>query len=556
MSEKVLIPGPSFRFEEAKVHSEGITLDKGFLGKEKLTLLRSLKNRTGKHREISPLFRGDTDVPAAFVPLKQDGEKIGVLALYGDSPSILAGSREINFLEHLGSRFSDAISRWDRRHRSAAQREMDDLFLCESLEEEVFSRAADIMKTYLMAAACMVIFRPDPRNESMEIVATKGLGEMPDLRYDTKTGLTGECAREGIAIRWDESEGWKKFHPNYLKIVERAYGGRFYSWMAVPIGDKDENYGVIKVLDRTTRCNWFTSSNEELGRDLALRLKVIIQKFQHIKKTEDALKESERNAEMAKTAQKLAEEVAFQRQQDIMNITHQIQGPLISIIGAITSLYQSHPPKGVQSRLKFIQDLVEDAIAVSYGTFTTFAVETGRRISFGFHLIQVREELQKLSKRLQETNSRPDLVFSYEEKPNFPKIRMDRNVFISVMYSLLHNATKYADPASKVILECGMERATGEAALKVKSLGEPILSYEKEKIFEKFERGARIRETGRFHHGVGLGLWVARNLMRAVGGDLSVELSPTHKRLSVFVVHFPQWRQEGEKETHRESSGK
>ena len=119
---------------------------------------------------------------------------------------------------------------------------------------------------------------------------------------------------------------------------------------------------------------------------------------------------------------------------------------------------------------------------------------------------------------------------------------MDGRVFTSVFYSLIHNAMKYAAPYTHVTLECSFERLTGTAALKVKSFGEPILPVEKELIFDKYKRGKVMEETGRHHSGVGLGLWVARELMKAVGGDITLELSPNDPALSVFIVLVPQSR--------------
>ena len=140
------------------------------------------------------------------------------------------------------------------------------------------------------------------------------------------------------------------------------------------------------------------------------------------------------------------------------------------------------------------------------------------------------------------TNAREDLSFRFHEEPGFPTVSMDWRVFTSVFFSLIHNAMKYAEKYSHVTLECSFERATGRAALKVRSIGEPIEPDEKETIFEKYGRGRVITKTGRHHGGVGLGLWVARELMRAVGGDLTVELSDSQPDLSVFVVLAPPSR--------------
>ena len=129
-------------------------------------------------------------------------------------------------------------------------------------------------------------------------------------------------------------------------------------------------------------------------------------------------------------------------------------------------------------------------------------------------------------------------MFEYDEDPNFPAIRIDSAIFGSVMYSLLHNVMKYADRDSTVYLKSRIDSVSHQATLKVESIGEPILPHEKELIFEKFIRGENPRRGVR-HTGVGLGLWVARDLIRSVEGDLTVECFEDCPRRSVFIVHIP-----------------
>ena len=190
-------------------------------------------------------------------------------------------------------------------------------------------------------------------------------------------------------------------------------------------------------------------------------------------------------------------------------------------------------------RLEQVHALIDDGLALCYGTFTTLAQQAGRDASFGEDQMNALDELRKLCMRLQRTNARNDLTFEFSADARFPMITVDRNVFTSVFYSLIHNAMKYADPHSYVKLECSFERSTGRAALKVKSYGEPIHLDEREGIFMKYQRGKVIERTGRHHSGVGLGLWVARELLAAVGGEINVELSMADPRLSIFVVHLP-----------------
>jgi signal transduction histidine kinase len=192
------------------------------------------------------------------------------------------------------------------------------------------------------------------------------------------------------------------------------------------------------------------------------------------------------------------------------------------------------------TQLDHMDALVEDALALCLGTFTTFGREAGQQISYNAEEIDAPTELRMLCQRLQRTNARDDLNFAFKKEPGFPTLRMDRKVFTSVFYSLIHNAMKYANRQSRVSLECGFERPSNKAVLKLKSYGVPIHPSEREQIFHKYQRGAIVEKTGRSHGGVGLGLWVARELMRSSGGDLTVELSPTHPELSVFIVHVAE----------------
>jgi K+-sensing histidine kinase KdpD len=333
------------------------------------------------------------------------------------------------------------------------------------------------------------------------------------------------------------------------KAHTEAGGQPITSWMAIPIGTT-KNYGVIKVINRKLRSTWFSKEDEILGLSLALRLHVIIEKFLFIEKMKSAMEEAKTKSEEALSEKKKAEEAASQRQEDLMVTMHQMQGPLSSMLGSISYLKTRLLakdvlrllPRGVQNdveeELTNLEDFVNDSIALSYGTFTTFAMEAGRQTSFVVHKISAPEELKKLARRLQKTNFRQDLEFRFFAERDFPILQMDKNVFTSVLYSLIHNAMKYADKHSEVSLICATER--GEHVLKVKSVGEPIHSNEREAIFDKFGRGRVVSSTGRYHSGVGLGLWVARQLMRTIGGDLTVELPPNNPRLSIFIVHIPK----------------
>lgn len=545
----ILVLGPRFNFSGADKNQEGIAFITEICEAGEPLLMRSTKGGDFGNNSVQE-FDAGPDTPVAFVQLRKGDRSVGLLTIFGVPGGPLPSRQDGLFLRALGSVIINNVSQRNSRSHSSALAEMDALFACNSLNE-LWPRAVSIMKRYLSAAGCMIIFRPDPTQPQMAIVSCDGFSEkIYKSMYRVGLGQTGRCAEIGHPCRVDNvSLHQSNFDSELLHALEKAHGHHIHSWMAIPIGDGDLNYGVIKVINRTTRPGWFTDADQQLGLSLALRLRLIIEKFLYINQTEAAREEAHLKSIDARQLAARAENVARQRQQDLMVIMHQLQGPLSSMLGSISYLKSklrkeelrlpADLHRNLNEPLTNLQDIVSDSLALSYGTFTTFALEAGQKASFGSQNIDAIKELQHLTRRLQKTNARPDLRFHFRQAEDFPSVRMDPNVFISVFYTLIHNAMKYAEPYSKVILECSFERATGEAALKVKSIGEPITPEEKELIFEQFQRGNIIQRSGRHHSGAGLGLWVARTLMRAVGGDLTVELSSTEPHLSVFVVHLP-----------------
>jgi signal transduction histidine kinase len=534
---KVFLLGPYENMTGLSEFRSGVDAASGFLVTNEALLLHSLQAQVGD-RASTWRLRLDLDAPAALVPLRREQEQVGALLFYGDEHSPPVPRQDEQFLSSLSSIIVNSWDQWRARYSAAAHNELDQLFVCERLDD-LFPAAVRVLAKYLFAGGCMLVFRPDPNSNAMHVAAATGFGsEIVGAPYLAGEGQTGRCATAGTVIRVDNVALHRDaFDHALFQRLERAHGKPVKAWMAIPIGREPRNYGVIKIVNRSEGPDWFTPDDERLAEDLAVRLQITIEKIIQFSHTETAKNAAQRNAQVAKRAQTEAEAAARERLQDLMTITHQMQGPLAGVIGALTGITADLPILD-RDLLEHAQALVEDAITIGYGTFTTFALKAGRSTAFFQNEIDAAFELRELATRVQRTNPRPGIKFVYKEEPGFPTLRFDGRVFTSVLYSLIHNAIKYADENTDVFLECSYERLSDKPAVKVKSTGAPILSAERESIFERFVRGRSV-EHGKLYAGVGLGLWVARQLMRALEGDLTLELSLDNARFSVFVVHFP-----------------
>jgi len=103
---------------------------------------------------------------------------------------------------------------------------------------------------------------------------------------------------------------------------------------------------------------------------------------------------------------------------------------------------------------------------------------------------------------------------------------------LQVLVNLIGNAVRYSPPGSMVWIR--LERDGDMGAVIVADQGKGIAFEDQDRIFEKFGR-VDPTEPG----GSGLGLYIARRLARAMGGDIRVDSAPGMGARFVFTL---PWR--------------
>jgi signal transduction histidine kinase len=107
----------------------------------------------------------------------------------------------------------------------------------------------------------------------------------------------------------------------------------------------------------------------------------------------------------------------------------------------------------------------------------------------------------------------------------------DRSRVDQIVTNLVTNAIKYGQGKPVEISVGGF----GERAeIRVVDHGIGVAPEQQERIFDKFERAASQRNYG----GLGLGLWITRELVELMRGEVHVESTPQHG--ATFVVSLPR----------------
>lgn len=130
-----------------------------------------------------------------------------------------------------------------------------------------------------------------------------------------------------------------------------------------------------------------------------------------------------------------------------------------------------------------------------------------------------------LAVRAGERNVKVDSPASGESLP----ARGDFRRALQIIVNLLTNAMRYSPEGGQVWIRT--DREGDLAALIIADQGKGIKAEDQSRIFEKFER-VDPAEPG----GSGLGLYIARRLARAMGGDIAVDSAPGQGARFTFTL--------------------
>jgi signal transduction histidine kinase len=230
-------------------------------------------------------------------------------------------------------------------------------------------------------------------------------------------------------------------------------------------------------------------------------------------------------AEQARLAQ--AEQAVARRLQEserlkenlLAAVSHELRTPLAGMLGAIATLEQRGHLLSPELHQEFVsmagrqgkrlKELIEDLLLAA----TLEQIPSERLLSppvdAAFLARQACEEIRR-------SDPHQPVVASLDG--TLP-VRAAPDALLQVLTHLLDNAAKHSPESAAIHLEA---RRRGEHALiSVQDAGPGVPLAERERIFERFIRldgGDTTRRGG----GVGLGLYVARQLARSQGGDLRV----------------------------------
>jgi signal transduction histidine kinase len=222
---------------------------------------------------------------------------------------------------------------------------------------------------------------------------------------------------------------------------------------------------------------------------------------------------------------------------------HELKTPLAILQGQIErAIAQCEDGSPVQARLGSILDEVQRLGTISRKLLLLSLADAGRlrlrtaRLNLSAILEELLEDAQMLA---------PELDVAGRIEPGL-LVEADAELLKQVLHNLLSNAIKYNTSGGWIRI-AALRRA-GRVEIGVANASAGIPAAARGRIFERFYRAdpAHSRQV----EGVGLGLSLSREIVRAHGGDLA--LAESGEREARFVVYLPI---PGNGERHRNQTG-
>jgi len=203
----------------------------------------------------------------------------------------------------------------------------------------------------------------------------------------------------------------------------------------------------------------------------------------------------------------------------LATVAHELRTPLTAILGTLTTLAARDRHLTQADRDEFLgiairqgerlKRLIEQLLLASRLEEAADAVEVRPRVEAG-------ELVRQTGRAVQLCYPDRDIDIAVQGSP-LP-VRAAPEAVSQVVINLLDNAAKYSPAGTPIWLEAGS--AGGLVVIAVTDAGAGVPPGDRDRIFERFTQldAGATRRAG----GIGLGLWIARRLARAQGGELLV----------------------------------
>lgn len=244
------------------------------------------------------------------------------------------------------------------------------------------------------------------------------------------------------------------------------------------------------------------------------------------KKLEEELKDS--YEELKLTYSKL-KELYKMKDSFLSNISHELRTPLTSVIGFTELILEENLTQEQRHKAEIILRNSKRLSRLIRALLDTTLIESNN-LQLDMQMVEINELIASVVEDMKNTASAKALPIYIEIPPLV--IKGDRERLIQVFSNIVDNAIKFTI-AGEIRIAAAEEAEN--VHIKISDTGIGIPGDKLEQIFDRFYQ--LDSSNSRKYGGIGLGLWISRNIVEAHGGKIWAE---SKNRGSTFHILLPK----------------
>jgi PAS domain S-box-containing protein len=253
------------------------------------------------------------------------------------------------------------------------------------------------------------------------------------------------------------------------------------------------------------------------------------------KHAEEALQNA--NAELV-VAKERAEIANRAKSAFLAKMSHELRTPLNAILGYAQLLkLDKVPPERRITGLDTIEQSGQHLLTLINDILDLSRIEAGK-LELELGRLHLPAFLRVVADIVRVKAEQKDLLFSFETSAQLPEVvRVDEKRLRQVLLNLLSNAVKFTDRGEVALrVYAAPDRSDCLLRFEVSDTGIGIEPESLSRLFRPFEQ---VGDASRRAGGTGLGLAISRELVRSMGGDISVASSPGGGSRFTFELVVP-----------------
>jgi len=460
----------------------------------------------------------------ASFPIRSKLKSWGALSCIAKNPKRL-GTEEIELLIAVGQQIGIAIENASLYGTTAEKaKELSALYAVAGISAQFFDMNALLFQSMrklceIFGFAAARVYVVDKVLGESRLAATEGLAldSMPPKRYRKGEGLVGLVIDRGEPLGFEDMSA----DPEYQRLANRKtmLNAGFRASLFIPLKVRGETLGVMNLLDRQARS--FSANEVQLINATAYHLGIAIGNsnlFAQLRaKTEDLEKANKAKDEF------------------LAVMSHELRTPLNVILGYLDLMAQgacgSLTPQ-LEANLLKVSTHTKSLLAMIESILIATGIETGT-----LRLMPSEGDVGEFLNRLRSMYELP-LGKAVEIVWNVPiraiALHTDAEKLKRILQNLIDNAIKFTEKG-RVTVAAELQPERDRIDFTVSDTGEGIAPDKVAEIFEIFRQ--LDSSVTRSHGGIGLGLYIVKQLTELLGGSISVQSEPG--KGSAFTISLP-----------------